>query len=82
MAKTFQVGIYSADKIIYEGPAVSLVAPSALGSLGILADHAPLVAKLLSGKITIRTLEGSRNVIDSPSGGFLQILHNQAVLLL
>ncbi|MCX5693578.1 MAG: hypothetical protein NT014_00345 [Candidatus Omnitrophica bacterium] len=82
MAKTFQVGVYSSDKIIFEGAVVSLIAPSVLGSLGILADHAPLAAKLSSGKIVIRTLEGSTNVIDSLSGGFLQILHNQATLFL
>jgi F-type H+-transporting ATPase subunit epsilon len=82
MAKTFQVGIYSSDKIIYEGPAISLIAPSVAGSLGVLADHAPLVAKLASGKIIICTLAGSTSVIDSSLGGFLQILHNQATLLL
>jgi F0F1-type ATP synthase epsilon subunit len=52
--KTFQVGIYSRDKVIYEGKATSLIVPSELGYLGVLADHAPLVAKLSEGKITIR----------------------------
>jgi len=82
MAKTFQVGIYSADKIIYEGQAVSLIAPSVSGFLGILADHAPLAAKLAGGKITIRTRQGNTSVIDSSSGGFLQVLQNQVTLLL
>jgi F-type H+-transporting ATPase subunit epsilon len=82
MAKTFQVGIYSASKIIYEGRAISLVVPSESGYLGVLADHAPLVAKLAGGKITIRTGEGTTSVIDSSLGGFLQVLQNQATLLL
>ena len=82
MAKTFQVGIYSSDKVIYEGKAVSLIAPSVLGFLGILADHAPLVAKLSSGKITIRTGQGNTSVIDSSPGGFLEVLQNQVTLLL
>ena len=82
MAKTFQVGIYSSDRILYEGEVVSLVAPSASGSLGVLAGHAPLVAKLLDGKIIIRTQQGDTSVIDSSSGGFLQVLKNQATLLL
>ena len=80
--KTFQVGVYSRDKIIYEGKVVSLIAPSAFGYLGVLADHAPLVAKLSSGKITIRTLDGNTRLIDSASGGFLEVLQNQATLLL
>jgi len=82
MAKSFQVGIYSTDQIFYEGETVSLIVPSVSGYLGILADHAPLVAKLSSGKITIHTLRGDTRVIDSPLGGFLQVLQNQAILLL
>jgi F-type H+-transporting ATPase subunit epsilon len=82
MAKTFQVGIYSSDKIIYEGEVISLIAPSVSGYLGILADHAPLVAKLSSGKISMRTREGNTSVIDSSPGGFLQVLQNQVTLLL
>ena len=82
MAKTFQVGIYSSDKIIYEGKAISLIVPSVSGFLGVLADHAPLVAKLAGGKITIRNRQGNTSVIDSSSGGFLQVLKNQATILL
>jgi F-type H+-transporting ATPase subunit epsilon len=82
MAKTFQVGIYSSDKIIYAGQAISLIVPSASGFLGVLADHAPLVAKLSSGKITVRTREGNTSVIDSSPGGFLEVLKNQVTLLL
>lgn len=82
MVKTFQVGIYSSDKIIYEGQIASLVVPSVAGFLGVLANHAPLVAKLSSGKITMHTQEGNVSVIDSSPGGFLQILQNQATLLL
>jgi F-type H+-transporting ATPase subunit epsilon len=82
MAKTFQVGIYSADKVIYEGQALSLVVPSVSGYLGVLADHAPLVAKLSSGKIIIRSRKGELHYIDSTESGFLQVLQNQVSLLL
>jgi F0F1-type ATP synthase epsilon subunit len=80
--KTFQVGIYSRDKVIYEGKATSLIVPSELGYLGVLADHAPLVAKLSEGKITIRNSEGGSTLVDSSAGGFLEVLQNQATLLL
>jgi F-type H+-transporting ATPase subunit epsilon len=82
MVKTFQVGIYSSDKIIYEGQAISLIVPSVSGFLGVLADHAPLAAKLEAGSITIRTQEGNTSIIDSSSGGFLQVLRNQVTLFL
>ena len=82
MAKAFQVGIYSSDKTIYEGEVVSLVAPSVSGYLGILAEHAPLVAKLTTGKITLRFLAGDTRVIDSSGGGFLEVAQDQVTLLL
>jgi F-type H+-transporting ATPase subunit epsilon len=82
MAKSFQVNIYSSDKTLYEGQAVSLVVPCQSGYLGILADHAPLVAKLASGKITLRLATGKSSVIDPCSGGFIEVLKNQATLLL
>ena len=82
MAKNFQVGIYSAEKTLYEGQVISLVVPSESGYLGILADHTPVVAKLKSGKITLRLPTGSTNTIESSAGGFLEILRNQVTLLL
>jgi len=82
MAKTFQAGIYSSDKIVFEGQVVSMIVPSVSGFLGILADHAPLVAKLSSGKITIRNPKGEMSMIDSSPDGFLQVLKNQVTLLL
>jgi F-type H+-transporting ATPase subunit epsilon len=80
--KTFQVGIYSRDKIIYEGRVISLIVPSVSGYLGVLANHAPIAVKLSNGKITLRTLEGNTSVIDSSPGGFLEVLQNQATFLL
>jgi len=82
MSKAFQVGIYSSDQTLYEGEAISLIVPSVSGYMGVLADHAPLVARLSGGKITIRTRQGNTSVIDSSPGGFLQVLQNQATLLL
>ncbi len=81
-AKVFKVGIYSSDKTIYEGEAVSLIAPSESGYLGVLAEHAPLAARLSSGKITLRTPAGKTSEIDSCPGGFLEIFKNQVTLLL
>jgi F-type H+-transporting ATPase subunit epsilon len=82
MVKNFQVGIYSAEQILYEGQVTSLIVPSESGYLGILADHTPVVAKLGAGKITLRLSTGSTNVIESFAGGFLEILRNQVTLLL
>ncbi len=82
MAKTFSVGIYAPEKVIYEGQAYSLIVPGKLGYLGILADHAPMVVQLGNGKITLRTASGDTKIIDSAQGGFMEVAENQAALLL
>ncbi|MDD5108610.1 MAG: F0F1 ATP synthase subunit epsilon [Candidatus Omnitrophica bacterium] len=82
MLKAFQVGIYSSDKIIYEGEAVSLVAPSESGYLGILASHAPLVAKLKCGVITFKDNAGLARSIETKQAGYLEVLRNNITILL
>jgi len=82
MAEFFKVGIYSSTEVLYDGQAVSLVAPSESGYLGVLANHAPLAAKLVFGKITLRLPTGMIKVIESSPGGFLEVLQNQVTILL
>ncbi len=82
MANVFQLGIYSSDKTIFEGEAVSLVAPSESGYLGILASHAPLVAKLKPGVITFKNGAGLSKTIETKQTGYLEVLRNKATILL
>lgn len=82
MAKKFNLRILSPQKNIFEGKVVSLVAPAALGYLGVLADHAPLVANLKEGKIIITRETGEKLVIESRSSGFLQVLKNDVDMIL
>ncbi|MDO8489342.1 MAG: F0F1 ATP synthase subunit epsilon [Candidatus Omnitrophota bacterium] len=82
MHKTFDLGIYTAEKTIFEGKVTSLVAPSEDGYLGILAMHAPLVAKLSFGRITFRVASGENRVIENNSTGFLQVGKDQVSILI
>ena len=82
MAKTFHLNVLSPEKTIYEGEAVSLVAPAALGYLGVLADHAPLAANLKEGKIIVMKESGERVIIYSKASGFLQVLKNNVSVIL
>ena len=82
MDKTFQVGIYSSDKIIYEGQVVSLVVPSESGYLGVLALHAPLIARLKSGIITFKDNAGKATTINVKQVGYIEVLQNKATILL
>ena len=82
MAKSFHLNVLSPDKTMFEGNVVSLIAPAALGYLGVLADHAPLAANLKEGKIIITKASGEKVVIDSRSAGFLQVLKNNVSVIL
>jgi len=82
MEKLFHVSIITPEKIIYDSQASSLIVPAALGYLGVLANHAPIIANLVPGRISIRDSSGKLTAIDSKGKGFLEVLKNNATLLL
>lgn len=84
MAALFDVKVLTPKKVLFEGKAVSLVVPAALGYLGILAHHAPLIAALLPGRIILKGEgeAGAARVIETTCRGFLEVADNAATILL
>jgi F-type H+-transporting ATPase subunit epsilon len=82
MEKAFFVSILTPQEIIYSGKAISLVVPAELGYLGILANHAPLAANIVGGKITLKTENGKLVNIAVTEKGFLEVLQNKVTLML
>jgi F-type H+-transporting ATPase subunit epsilon len=82
-SKPFNLTIIQPDKIIYDGKAVSLVAPCESGYLGVMADHAALAANIVAGSITVKPQAGQQAVIFTSRGkGFLEVLNNNVSLVL
>jgi F-type H+-transporting ATPase subunit epsilon len=54
-----RVRIVSPDAVLFEGPAAAVVAPAWDGKVGVLPGHAPMIALLGSGELSI----------DQPGGG-------------
>ncbi len=81
-AKAFQLEILTPSKSIFSGQVTSLVAPGALGYLGILANHASLMTALTSGTIAYRDPAGSTKVLRARGSGFLEVSKNQATVLI
>ena len=79
--KTFTLEILTPARTIFTGPITSLIAPGALGYLGILINHAPLVTTLTPGKITYRDSAGHTAVLHSTGSGLLEVYKNRATLL-
>jgi F-type H+-transporting ATPase subunit epsilon len=80
VAKLFCVDIVSPAGLIHSSEAASLVAPAEFGYLGVLADHAPLIARLSKGKITLKDASGQEKIFPCP-GGFMEVLKNRVTVI-
>ena len=80
MAKPFQVDVVSPEATVWSGEATFVVARTPDGEIGILADHEPLLASLVTSAVEVEGVDGSRTTI-GVHGGFLQVYKNQVTLL-
>ena len=79
--KSFTLEIRTPHRKVFAGSVGSLTAPGALGYLGVLANHAPLVTTLVPGKVTYRDPEGRTTTLPSTGTGLLEVYHNRVTLL-
>ena len=82
MEKKFQINILTPSQTVYSGKAVSLIVPAYKGYLGVLANHAPLIAQLVPGKITLKAGSETGSVIISKGKGLLEVSDNNISILL
>ncbi|HEX5721123.1 MAG TPA: F0F1 ATP synthase subunit epsilon [Acidimicrobiia bacterium] len=80
MAKPFRVDVVSPEATVWTGEANFVLARTPDGEIGILADHEPLLASLVTSAVEVEGVDGSRTII-GVHGGFLQVLANQVTLL-
>jgi len=79
--KTFKVEIVTPEGVVLsQDDAVSIVVPGVEGSLGVLADHAPLMVELAIGEIWIRDSDGKVTRL-ATSGGFVEVRRNMVSIL-
>ena len=77
---TFQFEIITPDQVFYKAEITSLVAPGMEGSFGVLANHAPLIARSNGGPLKTREVSGSeKNFQVGP--GIVEVLKNRVVFL-
>jgi len=83
MANQFDLTIITPEKTIYEGKAESLVLPCENGYLGILANHASLMANVVNGKITL-IVDRNQEPLNFrvKTNGFVEARNNNVTLLL
>ena len=78
---SFDVSVVTQVKKILEQEAGYLRLRTSEGDIGILPNHAPLVAELSMGKMEIESPNKDRRNIYFLSGGFLEISDNQATVI-
>jgi F-type H+-transporting ATPase subunit epsilon len=78
--KSFTVEIVAPDRIVYRGDATSVSAPGVEGGFQVLYNHAPLMAALEIGRVTVKD-PGGTDTVYSTAGGFLEVRDNKVTVL-
>lgn len=76
----FTFRLVTPQKMLFEGPVLSIQAPGSEGYLGVLANHAPLITALMPGKLEVKAPSGAVTTY-AVSGGFLEVSGNRATVL-
>ena len=80
MAAAFHLSVLTPEKSVFDGEVEYVEVPGTAGYFGVLAHHAPLVANLAKGMLTIRRPGGSNEKL-GVSGGFFEVSNNKATVL-
>ncbi len=66
------IGVYSLQKVLYEGDILSINCRTASGEITILEHHRPLISILKEGTMKIVDKEGKEHYV-SVSSGFVEV---------
>lgn len=80
MARTTHLDIVSAEHEIFSGIVEMVVVTGALGEIGIVPGHAPLLTVLKPGEIRL-TLPGGKHEIYYVQGGMLEVQPKSVTIL-
>jgi F-type H+-transporting ATPase subunit epsilon len=77
---SLQLELVAADRLVWSGEVTTVITRTTEGELGILANHAPLMAVLVGTTVDVRTADGERWVA-AIDGGFLSVANNRVSIL-
>lgn len=80
MAGPLTVEVVSATGVAWEGQAISVIARTTEGDIGIMADHEPYLAGLVPCAAEVLTTDGRREIL-ALDGGFLSVADNRVSML-
>lgn len=74
------VELVAADRVVWSGGATLVIARTVEGDVGILANHAPMLAVLVDGTVEVRT-EAGESLVAAVDSGFLSVANNRISIL-
>ncbi|QGU00732.1 ATP synthase epsilon chain [Candidatus Syntrophocurvum alkaliphilum] len=77
---TFMLEIVTPEQILYKDEIQLVVAPAVEGELGVMKNHAPLVAALNIGVVRFKDGNGNQQRV-AISGGLIEVIDNSARIL-
>lgn len=77
---TFMLEIVTPEKILFKDEVEFMVAPAVDGEIGVMKNHAPLVAALKIGVLRYKDAKGTEKKV-AVSGGFMEIIDNTGRIL-
>jgi F-type H+-transporting ATPase subunit epsilon len=72
--------LVSQDRLVYSAEVNEVLAPGAVGQMGVLPKHAPLITVLSPGEVMVRQ-EGQADMYFAVSGGWMEVLPNKVTIL-
>jgi F-type H+-transporting ATPase subunit epsilon len=77
----FPLRVVSVERSLFEGEVEFIIANGAVGEVGILARHAPLMTILKPGPLRIQETIGGSEQLLFVGGGFLEVLPDRVTIL-
>ncbi|HYU59865.1 MAG TPA: ATP synthase F1 subunit epsilon [Solirubrobacterales bacterium] len=78
---TFRAQVLTPEGPVYDGEVRQLSTRTAVGEVGILANHAPLVGRLVPAELRIHVSD-SETIRYAQAEGWLEVFANKAVVLI
>jgi F-type H+-transporting ATPase subunit epsilon len=73
MAMTMHVDVVSAERSLFSGVVEFLVAPAAMGEVGIYPRHAPMITRIKAGSVRLKLPDRDEEELIYVSGGLLEV---------
>jgi F-type H+-transporting ATPase subunit epsilon len=75
-----EVEVVAAEGIAWQGQALSVIARTTEGDIGVMPNHEPLLAAMVPCAAEILTADGNREVV-VVDGGFISVADNRVSML-